>query len=98
MDYDLVIKNGTIVTTSKSYPADIGIVGEQIAVIDKTLHGRTEIDAQGKLVTPGAVDIHVHMEMPIGEIVSSDDFFTGTRAASYGGTTAIVDFFEPGPD
>ncbi len=98
MKYDLVIKNGTIVTAGQSYSADIGVIGEQIAVIDQNLHGRAEIDAQGKLVTPGAVDIHVHMEMPIGEIVSSDDFFTGTRAASYGGTTAIVDFVEPDPD
>jgi dihydropyrimidinase len=98
MDYDLVIKNGTIITASQSYPADIGITGEQITAIDQNLHGRAEIDAQGKLVTPGAVDIHVHMEMPIGEIVSSDDFFTGTRAASFGGTTAIVDFVEPEAD
>lgn len=98
MVYDLVIKNGTIVTASQSYAADIGVVGDQIAAIDQNLHGRTEIDAQGKLVTPGAVDIHVHMQMPLGNFLSSDDFFTGTRAAAHGGTTTIVDFVEPEPD
>ncbi|HET6446722.1 MAG TPA: dihydropyrimidinase [candidate division Zixibacteria bacterium] len=98
MDFDLVIKNGTIVTAKQTYIADIGIRGEKIAVIDQNLKGTREIDARDKLVTPGAVDIHVHMEMPLGKFVSSDDFFTGTRAAAYGGTTTIIDFVEPEPD
>lgn len=95
--FDLVIKNGKIVTAEHSYHADIGIFGEQIAAIGTGLSGRREVDAAGKLVTPGAIDIHVHLEMPIGNFVSTDDFFTGTRAAAFGGTTAIVDFVETQP-
>jgi len=98
MDFDLVIKNGTIVTASRIFEADIGIVGHQIIAIDKNLNGQSEVNARGKLVTPGAVDIHVHLEMPIGQFISSDDFFTGTRAAAFGGTTAVVDFVEPQPE
>jgi len=98
MKFDLVIKNGTIVTAQNSYRADIGINGREIAAIGQNLAGRQEIDATGKLVTPGAIDPHVHLQMPIGDYVSADDFFTGTRAAAFGGTTAIVDFVEPLPD
>jgi dihydropyrimidinase len=98
MSFDLVIKNGTIVTAESTYQADIGIQGETIAAIGAGFMGAREVDAAGKLVIPGAVDIHVHMQMPIGNIVSSDDFFTGTRAAALGGTTAIVDFVEPQDD
>lgn len=93
--YDFVIKNGTVVTAAATYQAEIGIQGEKIAAIGTDLTGKREIDATGKLVTPGAVDIHVHLQMPIGDFVSSDDFFTGTRAAAFGGTTSIVDFVEP---
>lgn len=95
MMFDLVIKNGTIVTAESTYEADIGIRAEKIAAVGMDLAGTREIDASGKLVTPGAVDIHVHMQMPIGDFVSADDFFTGTRAAALGGTTAIIDFVEP---
>ncbi len=95
MSFDVVIKNGTIVTADSTYEADIGLKGEIIAALGRGLAGDKEIDAAGKLVIPGAVDMHTHMQMPIGEFVSSDDFFTGTRAAALGGTTAIVDFVEP---
>jgi len=95
MSFDLVIKNGTIVTAESTYRADIGIQGEAIVAIGEGLTGTKEVDASEKLVIPGAVDIHVHMQMPIGDFVSSDDFFSGTRAAALGGTTAIVDFVEP---
>jgi dihydropyrimidinase len=99
MTYDLVIKNGEVVTASATTHADVAVQGEHIAAIGHDLHGRREIDAAGMLVTPGAVDIHVHMQMPLaGGVVSSDDFFTGTRAAALGGTTAIVDFVEPQAD
>jgi dihydropyrimidinase len=98
MAFDLVIKNGTIVTAETTYQADLGIEGERIAAIGHNLAGEREIDATGKLVTPGAVDIHVHMQMPIGDgLVSADDFFTGTRAAAFGGATTIIDFIEPQP-
>ena len=98
MSIDLVIKNGTVVTAESTYQADIGIQGETIAAIGIGLTGAREIDATGRLVIPGAVDMHVHMQMPIGNFVSADDFFTGTRAAALGGTTAIVDFVEPQDD
>ena len=95
--YDCVIKNGTVVTAETTYQADIAIQDERIAAIGENLSGQREIDARGKLVTPGAVDIHVHLQMPIGSFRSADDFFTGTRAAAFGGTTAIVDFVERQP-
>lgn len=97
--FDLVIKNGTIVTAEATYQADIGINGERIAAIGAGLTGAREIDAAGKLVTPGAIDVHVHMQMSLGGgIISADDFFTGTRAAAFGGTTTIIDFVEPQPE
>lgn len=93
--YDIVIRGGRVVTSSTSFDADVGILGEKIAAIGRELKGKTIVDASGMLVTPGAVDIHVHMEMSLGDgLVSSDDFFTGTRAAALGGTTCIVDFVE----
>lgn len=95
--HDLVIKQGTIVTADNIDVADIGIDGETIAAIGQDLSGQVEIDARGKLVTPGAVDIHVHLQMPIGKFTSTDDFFHGTRAAAFGGTTCIIDFVERQP-
>jgi len=98
MGYDLVIKNGTLVTAQATYQADVGVRGESIAAIGQDLSGDRELDATGELVTPGAVDIHVHLQMPIGKFTSADDFFTGTRAAAFGGTTALVDFVEAEPE
>ena len=98
MSFDLVIKNGTVVTAAATYVADIAITGGKIAAIGQGLSGRRQLDASGKLVTPGAVDIHVHLQMPIGNFVSTDDFYSGTVAAAHGGTTAIVDFVERAPD
>ena len=98
MDYDLVIKNGKIVTAVSTYKADVAIIGEKIVAIGDDLHGQKELDATGMLVTPGAVDIHVHLEMPIGNFTSTDDFFSGTQAAAFGGTTTIIDFVETQPE
>ncbi len=96
-EFDLVIKNGTVVNANGSARMDVGVRGETIAELGQGLSGRREIDAAGMLVTPGAVDIHVHMELDFGgELRSSDDFFTGTRAAALGGTTCIGDFVEAG--
>ena len=94
MSFDLIIKNGTLVTASSTYRADIGIKGGKISAIAETLEGDNIIDAKGKLVTPGAIDTHVHLEMPIGKYTSTDDFYTGTKAAAFGGTTTIIDFVE----
>lgn len=97
--FDTVIKNGTIVTARNCYTADIGINGQTIAAIGDRLSGQNEIDAAGKWVTPGAVDIHVHMQMPLADgVVSADNFFTGSRAAAFGGTTTIIDFVDTKAD
>lgn len=96
--YDLVIKNGTVVTAEDVFPADVAVSGEIIAAIGHDLRGRHEIDAMGKLVIPGGIDGHVHLEMPIGRFTSTDDFYHGTRAAAMGGTTAVIDFVETRPD
>jgi dihydropyrimidinase len=92
-----LIKNGHIVTAVDSYTADILIDGETVAMIGKdlsTVVGSADktIDATGKLVIPGGVDPHTHMDLPFGGTSSSDDFETGTRAAAFGGTTTIIDF------
>ena len=70
------------------------IDGETVTTIGKTLDMEADdvIDAAGKLVIPGGIDPHTHMELPFGGTFASDDFFTGTRAAAFGGTTTIIDF------
>jgi dihydropyrimidinase len=92
-----LIANGTIVTTEGSQVADVLIDGETIAMIgaDLAAAGMTAdetIDATGKYVIPGAIDVHTHMELPFGGTFAKDTFETGTRAAAFGGTTTIVDF------
>lgn len=89
-----LIKNGRIVTAVDDYTADIFIDGETVMTIGKTLDMEVDktIDASGKLVFPGGIDPHTHMELPFGGTEASDDFFTGTRAAAFGGTTTIIDF------
>src|SRR5215213_10795656 len=90
----LLITNGRIITASDDYVADVLIEGETVTTIGKKLNVKADrvIDANGKLVIPGAIDPHVHMELPFGGTVSSDTFETGTRAAAFGGTTSIIDF------
>lgn len=89
-----LIKNGRIVTAVDDYRADILIEDGTVSLIGKTLEMEADkvIDASGKLVIPGGIDPHTHMELPFGGTESSDDFFTGTRAAAFGGTTTIIDF------
>src|SRR6266481_7732664 len=89
-----LITGGTIVTASDNYKADVLVDGEKIAMIGKDLKaaGAKRIDATGKYVIPGGIDVHTHMELPFGGTFASDDFETGTRAAAIGGTTTIVDF------
>ncbi len=89
-----LIKNGRVVTAVDDYHADILIEDEKVSVIGATLDMEADkvIDASGKLVIPGGIDPHTHMELPFGGTSSSDDFFTGTRAAAFGGTTTIIDF------
>lgn len=92
----LVIENGTIVTSNAVFIGDILVLRGKIAAIGTGLHrqqpGTTRIDATGRLVLPGAIDGHTHLDMPAGDCRSSDDFESGTRAALLGGTTTIVDY------
>ena len=90
----ILIKNGRIVTAAESYIADIYMVGEQIIAIGKKLDYTADkvIDAKDKLVFPGGIDPHVHLDMPFMGTYSSDDYETGTRAALHGGTTMVIDF------
>jgi len=89
-----LIKNGRIVTAVDDYHADILIENQKISVIGKDLQMEADhtIDASGKLVIPGGIDPHTHMELPFGGTQASDDFRTGTIAAAHGGTTSIIDF------
>ena len=79
----ILIKNGNIITATDNYVADIFIEGETVSAIGKNLNGKAdkEIDASGKLVMPGGVDPHVHLDMPFMGTYSSDNYETGTRAA-----------------
>ena len=92
-----LISNGTIVTAEGSQQADVLIDGETIAQIGRDLAGAgigadETIDAAGRYVIPGGIDVHTHMELPFGGTFAKDTFETGTRAAAFGGTTTIVDF------
>lgn len=91
---DLIIKNGTIVTASEIFNADVAVSGGKIAQIGESLDcdGAEVIDAAGKYVLPGAIDAHTHLAMPFGGTISSDDYFAGTRATACGGTTTVFDF------
>jgi dihydropyrimidinase len=90
----ILIKNGRIITATDNYQADIFIEGEKIAQIGTHLNVTADqvIDANGMLVFPGAIDPHVHLDMPFMGTFSSDSYETGTRAALFGGTTTVIDF------
>jgi len=98
MSFDTVIRNGTVVTPAGTVQADLGITGETIAAIAPELAAGPStrvIEAAGKLVIPGGIDPHVHLQMPAGAVTSSDDWQSGTVAAACGGTTTVIDFVEP---
>jgi len=96
MRFDTIIKNGTVYTAVDTYQADIGIRGEKIVAIGKDLQpdGAKVIDAKGKMVIPGGIDVHVHLQLPFCGTVSADDFYTGTKAAACGGVTTLIDYAE----
>lgn len=89
-----IIKNGTLITASERFKADILIEEEKIAQIgqDLTHPSAIEINAEGLFVLPGGVDPHVHLDLPMFNTVSSDDHYTGMKAAAFGGTTSVIDF------
>lgn len=95
----ILIKSGRLVTAERSYEADILIEGEKIREIGSDLYGTgmQVIDAGGNLVMPGGIDPHCHFDLPMFDTVSSDDHYTGHKAAAFGGTTTVMDFI-PQPD
>ena len=100
MTYDTIITGGTLVTAGGRMEADLAIRGEKIAAIGEGLakgqsNGAGIIDARGRYVIPGGVDVHVHLELPFCGTTSSDDYDSGTKAAARGGVTTVIDFAIP---
>src|SRR5688572_9767604 len=95
MPFDTLITNGTVVTATDTYKSDVAISGGKVVAIGAELpreNTKQIIDAAGKYVLPGGIDVHTHLVMPFGGTTSADDFETGTRAAAFGGTTTLIDF------
>ena len=90
----IIIKSGTLITASETFEADILIDGEKIVSVGKNIDISSAqlIDAAGKLVMPGGIDPHTHLDLPMFDTVSSDDHYTGHKAAAFGGTTTVMDF------
>jgi dihydropyrimidinase len=90
----ILVRSGTIITASENFEGDILIEGEKIVSIGKNLDvtGAELIEAAGKLVMPGGIDPHTHLDLPMFDTVSSDDHYTGHKAAAFGGTTTVMDF------
>lgn len=90
----ILIKNGRVITATDDYIADVFVEGETVSAIGRDLKVSADetIDATGKLVFPGGIDPHVHLDLPFMGTFSSDNYETGTRAALHGGTTTIIDF------
>lgn len=89
-----LIKNGTLITAADTQTADLLIDGEKIAMIgfDLPADDARLVDASGMLLMPGGIDVHTHMELPLKGTTSSDDFYSGQKAAAFGGTTCHIDF------
>jgi dihydropyrimidinase len=95
----ILIQGGVLVSAVSTIVADVRIEGERIAAIGPSLpaEGAHVVDARGKLVLPGGIDPHTHFDLPMFDTVSSDDHYTGHKAAAFGGTTTVIDFV-PLPD
>src|SRR3954463_1138493 len=95
MGFDTLITNGTVVTATDTFAADVAISSGKITALGAGLprdNATKLIDAKGKYVLPGGIDVHTHLDMPFGGATSADDFEPGTRAAAFGGTTTLIDF------
>src|SRR5882762_2402158 len=95
MGFDTIIVNGRVATATDTYTSDVAISGGKISAVGQSLPRENAgkiIDAAGKYVFPGGIDVHTHLDMPFGGTTSADDFETGTRAAAFGGTTTLIDF------
>ena len=96
-----LIKNGQVVTSINTFAADIMIEGEKITRVEPYIAvapGMDVIDASGQFILPGGIDVHVHLDLPMFGTVSSDDHYTGTKAAAFGGTTTVIDFVSQDSD
>src|SRR3978361_1871572 len=93
-DFDVVIRNGTIATASDTMQCDVGIKDGKVVALARNLgRGKTDIDATGKLVLPGGVDSHCHLDQPMPDgLEMADDFRSGTISAACGGTTTVIPF------
>ena len=89
-----LIKNGTLITASETFQADILVEDEKISRIGLGLESDSAqvVEASGRLILPGGVDPHTHFDLPMFDTVSSDDHYTGHKAAAFGGTTTAMDF------
>src|SRR5436190_3934280 len=93
MTHDLVIRGGTLATAEKTFRADVGIQGERISELGTGLQGKRVLDASGKLVLPGGVDSHCHIEhLSSMGVMTADDFYSATVSAAHGGTTTVIPF------
>src|SRR5580658_1758392 len=95
MGFDTIIVNGRVATATDTYVGDVAINQGKISAVGQSLPHENAgkiIDAAGKYVFPGGIDVHTHLDMPFGGTTSADDFETGTRAAAFGGTTTLIDF------
>jgi len=93
MSLDLVVRGGTVATAERTFRADVGIQGEKVVEIGNGLSGKTILDATGKLVLPGGVDSHCHIEQLSGMgVMAADDFYSATVSAAHGGTTTVIPF------
>jgi dihydropyrimidinase len=97
----LIIKNGTLINSDQTLRGDLIIENETIAAVGENLEtpdGAEVLDASGMDILPGGVDVHVHLDLPMFNTVSSDDHYTGTKAAAFGGTTTVIDFTSQNSD
>src|SRR5579859_5726046 len=95
MGFDTIIVNGRVTTATDTYTGDVAISDGKVSAIGQALPRENTariIDAAGRLLMPGGIDVHTHLDMPFGGTTSADDFETGTRAAAFGGTTTLIDF------
>ena len=90
-----IIRGGTIISASDEYKADILIENEKISLIRDDLSTKSAdqvFDAHEKFILPGGIDPHTHFDLPMFNTISSDDHYTGHKAAAFGGTTTVLDF------
>jgi dihydropyrimidinase len=95
----LLLRGGTVVTAEDSYRADLKMEGEQIAAVGPGLsaNGAEVVDVSGMLILPGGIDPHTHFNLPMFDTISSDDHYSGHKAAAFGGTTTALDFVPQDP-